>query len=178
MNYILFDDPLIRTSLLPLTFTRPVAQIRIGIFTIAEKWENLLQTSVYFSTSKFLQEKFSPSIPDGESIFINGAVCPTPELVIEILKLQNREAIVKDEIIIAYKDHSAGLKKEYSPSLTILKQLWDIFNFNSYEIQSDFNFIKKERSSHNINDIHTRVYNPENIISRIKCYPLCRRTRR
>ncbi|HEX5743209.1 MAG TPA: putative sugar nucleotidyl transferase, partial [Flavobacteriaceae bacterium] len=41
MNYILFDGPY-RNSLLPFTFTRPVADIRVGILTIREKWENYL----------------------------------------------------------------------------------------------------------------------------------------
>ena len=41
MNYILFDGPA-RTALLPFTYTRPVADIRIGFFTIREKWEKHL----------------------------------------------------------------------------------------------------------------------------------------
>ncbi|HQX03888.1 MAG TPA: putative sugar nucleotidyl transferase, partial [Flavobacterium sp.] len=41
MNYILFDGP-VRNALLPFTFTRPVADIRIGILTIREKWEKYL----------------------------------------------------------------------------------------------------------------------------------------
>ncbi len=36
---ILLVDHAERDHLLPLTFTRPVADIRVGAFTIAEKWE-------------------------------------------------------------------------------------------------------------------------------------------
>ena len=42
MNYVLFDGEAHR-KLLPFTFTRPVAEIRIGILTIREKWEKASQ---------------------------------------------------------------------------------------------------------------------------------------
>ncbi|HER40991.1 MAG TPA: glucose-1-phosphate thymidylyltransferase, partial [Salinimicrobium catena] len=44
MNYILFDGPA-RDQFLPFTFTRPVAEMRIGILTIREKWEKFLNTT-------------------------------------------------------------------------------------------------------------------------------------
>ncbi|MBW8052090.1 MAG: glucose-1-phosphate thymidylyltransferase, partial [Cytophagales bacterium] len=100
MNIILFDDPQIRQSLLPLTFTRPVAALRIGILTIAEKWEKYINSGlpqvlgadsgikypkskipnpqlqrVSFLTENYLQKKFPLNLND-ENILINGAVCP------------------------------------------------------------------------------------------------------
>lgn len=55
MNYILFDGSE-RDSLLPITFTRPVADIRTGILTIKEKWEKYLGTKVSFKTDGYLSE--------------------------------------------------------------------------------------------------------------------------
>ena len=51
MNYILFDGT-VRNALLPFTFTRPVADIRVGIFTIREKWEQYLG----YTTSTLTEE--------------------------------------------------------------------------------------------------------------------------
>ena len=163
MNYLLYDDPAIKISLLPLTFTRPVAKIRIGIYTIAEKWEYFLNTSIFYSTSAILQEKFSPLLPEGKCIFINGAVCPTKELIDEILNLQKGEVLVKGQIVIAYFDQPIGRQKVFSNTLTIIEHLWDIFTFNSLEIRSDFKIISDQRKSHAITDEHTRIYNSENI---------------
>ena len=59
MNIILFDDPTLRKSLLPFTFTRPVSLIRVGILTIAEKWEKRLGAEVSFKTDDYLQKKIS-----------------------------------------------------------------------------------------------------------------------
>ena len=41
-NIILFDVYQQHFDLLPLAFTRPVSDIRIGILTIREKWEHRL----------------------------------------------------------------------------------------------------------------------------------------
>ena len=57
-NLLLFDDPAIRGSLLPFTFTRPVADIRVGILKISEKWQKLFCTEVSFLTQKYLESKF------------------------------------------------------------------------------------------------------------------------
>ena len=57
MNYILFDGP-VRNQLLPFTYTRPVADIRVGILTIREKWEHYLQTTTTTVTEDYLSDKF------------------------------------------------------------------------------------------------------------------------
>ena len=80
MNLILFDDPAIRVQLLPFTFTRPVANVRVGILTIAEKWAMRLQTEPSYFTVPYLQTKF-PHRAETDNLYVNGAVCPTPGLV-------------------------------------------------------------------------------------------------
>ena len=57
MNFILFDDNT-RINLLPLTFTRPVAEIRFGILTIREKWERHLRMKTSSLTEEYLNKKF------------------------------------------------------------------------------------------------------------------------
>ena len=58
MNYILFDENAVRTNLLPLTFLRPVADIRVGILTIREKWEKMLKTATSTLTENYLSVKY------------------------------------------------------------------------------------------------------------------------
>ena len=99
MNFILFDDAS-RGDLLPLTFTRPVADIRVGILTIREKWEKLLNTKTSTLTEKYLSAKF-PLIKGEMNILINGSVLPTEDLVKAILALKPNQALVCKEYIIA-----------------------------------------------------------------------------
>ena len=84
MNYILFDDNS-RNNLLPFTFTRPVAEVRIGILKISEKWELWLKTKVTFFTQDYLQGKYPIKFLNGKNnIWINGKICPDDQLIKEI----------------------------------------------------------------------------------------------
>ena len=84
MNIILFDDER-RAHLLPLTFTRPVADLRIGILTIKEKWERFTKFPVSFLSQDYLQEKF-PLVVGDDNLLIAGSLLPSAELWEKIQK--------------------------------------------------------------------------------------------
>ena len=93
MNYILFDGE-VRNALLPFTYTRPVADIRIGILTIREKWEKRLGFTTTTLTEEYLEEKF-PMIELEQNILINASFLPSDALVETVKNLkENRGAIV------------------------------------------------------------------------------------
>ena len=71
MNYILFDGEE-RGNLLPLTYTRPVAELRIGILTIREKWEKHLGYTTSTLTEDYLSKKF-PIVEDEINLMINSS---------------------------------------------------------------------------------------------------------
>jgi UDP-N-acetylglucosamine diphosphorylase/glucosamine-1-phosphate N-acetyltransferase len=162
MNYILFDEPSIRQSLMPLTFTRPVALIRVGILTIAEKWERYLKSKPSFLTESYLQKKF-PLVHGDSNYVINGAVIPTKDLLEEIKKLEKEETLVKGNMIIAFREKASQKYIPYHGELTIIENLWDIFGENGKEIRSDLELIKKEKKWFKAEDKHTIIYNPENV---------------
>ncbi|MCD8387821.1 MAG: glucose-1-phosphate thymidylyltransferase [Bacteroidales bacterium] len=64
VTYILADDPDVRANLLPITYTRPISEIRVGITTIREKWERKLGAPCTWQTVDYLSEKF-PCIVEG-----------------------------------------------------------------------------------------------------------------
>ena len=79
MNYILFDGQY-RDALLPLTYTRPVSEIRLGIFTIREKWEMFTGTTITNLTEDYLSHKF-PMVEFPDNIMINGAYLPNEDIM-------------------------------------------------------------------------------------------------
>jgi UDP-N-acetylglucosamine diphosphorylase/glucosamine-1-phosphate N-acetyltransferase len=169
MNIILFDDPAIRINLLPFTFTRPVARIRTGILTIAEKWEKYFKTRVSFATEDYLQAKF-PLTFSSDNIWINGAVCPDEWVVKKIHQLQVGEGLTRENQVVALRspDHEipeviSGKMTPYSESLTLVDQVWKIFQHNDEQIKADFNLITKGRTSSRVVDAYTRVYGEKNI---------------
>ncbi|WP_461491795.1 GlmU family protein [Pontibacter sp. HJ8] len=174
MNILLFDDAVIRQSLLPLTFTRPVAQVRVGIRTIAEKWQAQAQATVSYLTQPYLQEKF-PAELQPRNIYINGAVCPDAQLVQQIKELQDGQSLWQEGMLVALQAgdqqlHSledlAGYtfahKQECRPE-TIIREVWELFVFNGQQIRSDYQVLTAGRQSQPIGDKHTIVYNAENI---------------
>ena len=95
MNYILFDGT-VRNSLLPLTFTRPVAELRIGILTIREKWEQHLGFTTTTLTEDYLEEKY-PMVEMEQNVMINASFLPTKLLADVIAELAENQAICIDK---------------------------------------------------------------------------------
>lgn len=168
MNYILFDGKA-RNNLLPLTYTRPVAEIRVGILTIREKWEKLLGEKTSTLTKSYLQDKY-PLINKKEDILINASILPTPELVEIIRELDIDQAVYyKDEIVAVHvhdEQHelhgSQYSRIAYKGNLLKLENVWDIFSLNKDAIQFDFVLLTKNKESQSIPK-YVHAKNPENI---------------
>ena len=178
MNYILFDDSM-RGDLLPLTFVRPIAEIRVGILTIREKWEIYLKAKISTLTETYLNKKY-PLTKASENILINASVLPNPELIKEIKKLKPNEAIISKDYIIALNVTEKDLKKvkssdknthEYEGDIefsnvteietkikhTKISNLWDIFHFNDAAIKDDFTLLTKGKKSQPISKTNTVI---------------------
>jgi UDP-N-acetylglucosamine diphosphorylase/glucosamine-1-phosphate N-acetyltransferase len=166
MNLILFDSAEIRTNLLPFTFTRPVAGIRIGILTLSEKWEKRLNTKASYKIEPYLSKKF-PLALTSDNLFVNGALCPDNTLIIEIKKLNSGEGLFKDGQLLAARTQSDSFEnltiKSFDGSIRLIDQVWKIFQFNAEQIRVDFNLITAGRKSAGVQDKHTFVYNEQNI---------------
>jgi len=170
-NLILFDDPALRGNLLPFTFTRPVADIRVGILTIAEKWEKHFHSPTGYFTQDYLRDKYT--FKNTPALFINGALCPNEDVVSAIKKLQPGQALWHDQILLAAhidtpESFSVDAAKEnqsvqFSGNYTLISRNWHIFQYNAEEINVDFQLITHNRISEGINDRHTVCYNEENI---------------
>ena len=158
MNYILFDESSVRTNLLPLTFMRPVGDIRIGILTIREKWENLLNSKTSTLTDSYLSRKF-PILKEDTNILINGSVLPNDEIIGLIKNLQPHQTIVSNDSIIALHITAEELERlgdsshdgieeiEVKEAPFKLNNTWDIFTYNAQAIEDDFKLITKGRKS-------------------------------
>jgi UDP-N-acetylglucosamine diphosphorylase/glucosamine-1-phosphate N-acetyltransferase len=166
MNLVLFDDPRIRLDLLPFTFTRPTSEMRVGILTIAEKWEKWMRTSVSYKVEDYLQKKF-PLHSTSDNLLVNGAVCPDEKIVGVIKNLPKGKYLVKGSMLIAANNPEQEMKGdnivEYREELTVIDKTWKIFLENARQIKVDFGLITAGRTSAGIQDKHTIVYGEQNI---------------
>ncbi|MEE9349672.1 MAG: GlmU family protein [Flavobacteriaceae bacterium] len=157
MNYILFDGS-VRDALLPFTYTRPVADIRIGILTIREKWEHYLGSTTTTVTEDYLEEKF-PMVEMEENIMINASFLPTEKMVEQIKKLEKNQAIYKDDEVLAFftlEDQEVNFENyeiiEAVDNFLQIKNTWDIFSLNDIALKADFDLITEGRESEEISD--------------------------
>lgn len=168
MNYILFDGPY-RDNLLPFTYTKPVADLRIGILTIREKWELFLKTTTTTFTEDYLSEKY-PMVELENNVMINASVIPSKDLVEQIKSLKHNQAIFYNEVLIAFFslsdvetiDFELFYKINLNEEPIIIKNTWDIFSNNGIALQRDYEKITEGRKSLPIPD-SVNVVNPEQI---------------
>ena len=168
MNYILFDGT-VRNALLPFTFTRPVADIRIGILTIREKWENYLGSTTTTVTEEYLQDKF-PMVEMEENVMINASFLPNAVLVEMVSNLEVNQAIFKGDEVIAFFTQESQEEVdfdtyeiiEFSDDVLTVENTWDIFQKNDAAIREDFELLTEDRRSQPIPK-SVNVISPENI---------------
>lgn len=155
MTINLFDDGAWLT-LRPLSLTRPVADLRIGILTIAQKWEKYLGASqVGFRTISYLAPKYA--LAQNAGLFINGAVCPDQNLAEAVSGLNRGESLKKSNVIIAYKAEAGEIpddiaislfkSKNYDAEFTRISFPEDIFKYNDAELKKDFALLTRGRAS-------------------------------
>lgn len=153
MNYILFDGN-VRTQLLPFTYTRPVADIRIGILTIREKWEHLLGSATSTITEEYLSEKW-PMVELDENILLNAAYLPSYNLVEMIKGMKANQALFdQDEVIAFYVKEGEEVDFDTydclqytAPDILKIEHTWDIFSKNGDAITRDFEMLTRDRTS-------------------------------
>jgi UDP-N-acetylglucosamine diphosphorylase/glucosamine-1-phosphate N-acetyltransferase len=167
MNYILFDGPH-RNALLPFTFTRPVADIRVGILTIREKWEKHLGSTTTSITEEYLSDKW-PMVEMENNVMINASFLPTEILVEMIKNLEVNQAIFQDEEVVAFfakegeeVDFDSFEVIEFTNECIKIENTWDIFQKNDVAIREDFELLTEDRYSQPIPK-SVNVLSPEHI---------------
>jgi hypothetical protein len=175
MKFILFEDREISSFLKPFTFTRPIANIRIGIFTMGERWKKLLNSDVEICGFGGTTILFPISNHNSNAILINSAWIPTRGEVALVEKLQVGDSIICDKTVLAAHLHSLDSFRENGffekpngnnieiESAELIERPWEIFSKNGKILRSDFEIIRSTRKSEEITDVHTKVYGKDSI---------------
>lgn len=172
MNVILIDDEKTWLNLLPLTYTRPVSEIRIGILTIREKWDKYLKTKASYGCTDYLRLKFPTVFKKNiNNYFINSNIVPDAKLAAAIKKLKPKEGLIKDTSFIAFctSDMEASAAevinncKQYAGEVLSVNNVWDIFQKNGEALKGDFDLLTKGRKSQALSKSNT-VIGKKNLI--------------
>jgi UDP-N-acetylglucosamine diphosphorylase/glucosamine-1-phosphate N-acetyltransferase len=161
MTVILVDGEDNWVNLLPLTFTRPVSEIRAGILTIREKWEHWLQSNCSYLTRPHLAEKFKIYRSE-DSLFISSNLLPDARLVKAIRSLRRNEGLMGTHGLIAWCGSEWPTQRpenvmKYEETYTSIDYVWDIFLRCGEEVSKDFTLITKGRRSAPLNSSVTVI---------------------
>jgi UDP-N-acetylglucosamine diphosphorylase/glucosamine-1-phosphate N-acetyltransferase len=171
IQHIVLFDGNERNNLLPLTATRAVADLRIGILTIKEKWEKYLNVKVDILTHDYLQPKYTYEAKDN-AVFINASVLPTDDLLVAIEKIDNEMVIKNDATIIALRtnnliysltDLNNVIDKLHSKTIQLsnspINFPWDIFTVNGQEIRNDIKLLGLKPNPEKLSSTNTLLGN-------------------
>ena len=177
-NTVLFDFN--RKTLLPFTYTRPVAELRTGIWTNREHWEFLLGQTVSYLTEDYLTKKF-PVWKEQENLFINGALIPDKELVDAARSLKLGQRLMKGQTPLAafaegWPDPLSPYGRyrdiEFTGKVQVISHIWDLFLMNDAVLREQFRLISEDRKSQTLSQTNM-VIAPENVFveegARIEC---------
>lgn len=153
------DDNGLHLRFAPLTLTRPVGNLRMGILTNDERWNTFLpDAEIGFTTGKYLSKKFS-SVKNG--IRVNAAVIPNEEIVAAVMHLENNTALYLNELLLA-ENGVASSKIQFKGEIpVIIENRWDLFQKNELVLKADFELITSGRKSQKLSKSNTVIGSSE-----------------
>lgn len=175
-NIILFDLPAVRENLLPLSYTRPIADFLVGITTLRKKWESFLAGEFSYSTVGYLSEKY-PMKTAEENIFIASNIIATEQLARRLDSLEPGEVLMADtmagqRVLVGFKGganrldeviHSMPAGIVYEEKVDAINYVYDIFLLNGRQIEADFDVLTAGREGQSIPRSNTVIGDPDRI---------------
>lgn len=175
-NIILFDLPAVRENLLPLSYTRPIADFLVGITTLRKKWESFLAGEFSYSTVGYLSEKY-PMKAAEENLFIASNIIATEHLARRLDTLEPGDVLMADtmagqRVLVGFKGganrldeviHSMPAGIVYEEKVDAINYVYDIFLLNGRQIEADFDVLTAGREGQSIPRSNTVIGDPDRI---------------
>lgn len=167
---LVFSDAQYWEDFLPLTFTRPIAEMRCGILTFSERWQKILATTeVSWFTEMYLQQKFREP-EKKESLFLVPNFLPTETVIQQIKELKQGEALVYEDELVAAKINMEGFSLHQIEKMTDIKEelifykkTTDLFTYNKEAIDFDFELLTKGKISQELSSTNGFLGNKEDL---------------
>src|SRR5690606_35424858 len=128
-----FDEEEVWKQLLPFTFTKPVSELRLGIFTLREKWELHLEETCSSLSKDYLKAKY-PAELTADNFFINSKVLPDRNLVEAIMEMGKDSALMGQSELLAFRSSTfdpqaaTNFKQiHYSGEYHSIHRVWEFF---------------------------------------------------
>jgi len=183
MQYILVDIA-DRGNFYPFSLTQSLASIRVGVFTLQERWEQHLKATTGIYTANYLQALYEDNdfLKNNDSlIFINITCLPSEAIIEKINQLNDGEKLMSEAgKWIATKSSERSFQKillANLPPLTVkdvnfVQDQLQLLSLHAKWIVRDIAWIKTLRNSEPI-DHSNKFINAENIFIEAGATVLC-----
>lgn len=139
----------------PLTLTRPVGDLRCGIFTNTERWKQYISDiQISYETQEYLSGKFPF---ESNVIIVNACMIPTEDIVREILKLKGNEELVVEGEWIAKVGTGEVLIRYRGEKPIFINHRWELYQKNDAVLKADFEQVTKGRTSYQLSSTNTII---------------------
>lgn len=157
MLHLLLHDNGLHLRFAPLTLTRPLGDVRVGVLTNKERWERWIpEATVSFITESYLQKKF-PELHGQEEVEINAAVIPTEAIAAAVVSLQEDQILMGENTWIARRGKATEKIQFTDQQPIVLEQRWDLFQRNDEVLVADYFFLTAGRESQELSDTNTVI---------------------
>jgi len=159
MNIILHDNNL-HLRFAPLTLTRPVGDLRVGILTNTERWAKWIpEASISFRTESYLSKKF-PLTDDKDAVTVNAAVIPTEEIAAAVVLMETDQVLLSGDNWIAKRGNASEKLVFKGQEPLVLHQRWDLYSLNDQILVADFYLLTAGRDSQELSETNTVIGDP------------------
>jgi len=159
--YILLHDNNAWKRFAPLTLTRPVGDLRMGVFTNTERWRKFLpDAQIFFQTEEYLVNKYP--VTESTDITVNACLIPTKQLMEVIVKLNENDCLMCQNEWLAKKGNGTN-RVYWNDFCLIINQRWHLYQFNDIAIKQDFEFITEGKTSQQLSSSNTIIGDVANI---------------
>ena len=160
MKFNLSDNEL-HLNFAPLSLTRPIGCLRMGLFTNKERYEMYLpDAEIGFHTEAYLSKKFEAIDSD---LMVNSNVIPNEDFIAAICNLEANQTLTLHGDVLA--SHGAGKESVEFIGETpiILTERWHIYHLNDIVLKQDFKAYTTHKSSQKLSDSNTLIGNESDL---------------
>lgn len=139
----------------PLSLTRPIGNLRVGILTNDQRWKFLVPgAEISYSTEEYLADLFTD---DNGDVLVNACVIPNEGIKDAVLSLKGNEKLRIDGMWIASRGTGEVIVDYQGETPVILKERWDLYQKNGEILEQDFEMITKGRTGVQLSSTNTVI---------------------
>ena len=128
----------------PLSLTRPIGDIRVGLFTNLERWSILLpEDHIGFQSESYLSEEYE-MLNDGK--IINACIIPNTDFVASLVHLEDNCRLMLGENTMAITGTGKNIVNFKGEVPIIINHRWELLSVNAAAISNDISLIKESIS--------------------------------